>query len=457
MQSRRDFLKAGLVLAAAAGVLPVVSRGKSADPAVLKAGSGRADVVFDAGLFPFSGFAGQHDPLAVRAVLLDDGRRRLGIVVIDITSISQEMISAAKTMLTQVAGVTADHAIICAIHTFSAPHVFSPQQAPPGTDLAKTALALSAFEDALRRAVGSAVDSMQPARIGVAAGTTRVGVNRDVPTAHGWWLGADDAGYVDPFLGVLRVDSLDGKPLAVLMNVSVQASIMDGSQRTGGGALVSADLAGASARHVETHYGAQCVALFMVGAAGDQAPVVKANRVTVADDGKLGSIDLHEAGFALVDMLGERLGADVIRAVDTIAPQSGASLDIERTSVEVTALQYSPHNGPQGPVTHFSYQPGGKISVPVVLMRIGGMMLVGMQPELTANIGTLIRKRSPYALTMVATMVDGAAKYMPDASSYDRFTYEARSSPFARGSAETVVAAIAQALNQRKAATSKRE
>jgi len=34
---------------------------------------------------------------------------------------------------------------------------------------------------------------------------------------------------------------------------------------------------------------------------------------------------------------------------------------------------------------------------------------------------------------MGGTMVDGAAKYMPDAQSYDRFTREARSSTFAKG------------------------
>jgi len=83
-------------------------------------------------------------------------------------------------------------------------------------------------------------------------------------------------------------------------------------------------------------------------------------------------------------------------------------------------------------------------------MRIGGMTLVGVQPELAASIGVHIRTHSPYPHTIVATMVDGAAKYMPDAQSYDRFTYEARSSPYGRGAAETAATAIVGKLKQIK-------
>jgi neutral ceramidase len=39
-------------------------------------------------------------------------------------------------------------------------------------------------------------------------------------------------------------------------------------------------------------------------------------------------------------------------------------------------------------------------------------------------------------------MVDGAVKYLPEATSYDRLTYQARSSPYARGAAEDTAAAI---------------
>jgi predicted peptidase len=49
---------------------------------------------------------------------------------------------------------------------------------------------------------------------------------------------------------------------------------------------------------------------------------------------------------------------------------------------------------------------------------------------------------------MVLTMVNGAAKYMPELGAYERITYAAMNSPFARGSAEILSAmAVERAVN----------
>lgn len=44
-------------------------------------------------------------------------------------------------------------------------------------------------------------------------------------------------------------------------------------------------------------------------------------------------------------------------------------------------------------------------------------------------------------------MVDGAAKYMADARDYDRITYGAMNSRYAKGAAETVTAKILDTLH----------
>ncbi|WP_416262183.1 hypothetical protein [Gibbsiella quercinecans] len=458
MQSRRQFLLTGIGLGAAALLQPLVAAAGTATASALRAGAGRAEIVFPAALFPLDGFAGVHDPLAVRVLLLDDGRQRLSIVVVDLTSIAEGMISAIKTILTEVAGVPPDNTLVCASHTFSTPHIFPAGQAPAGTDTVRNEAAWRAVLAALRTAAEHANAGLQPARLGFGAGTSRVNVNRDVPTPHGWWLGANDAGFADPFLGVLRIDGRDGKPLALLMNFAVQSSIMDGSQQAAGGKLISADLAGAAARYVEAHYGSDVVALFLVGAAGDQAPYLQANRHVVNSDGSVGQIDVHEAGFTLVDLLGERLGAGVVQVAGQIVPASLATLAVRRAQINVAAQEITPEDRPTGPVTAFNYPPSAKTrAVPLVMMRIGAMVLVGMQPELAARVGAQIRAASPYPQTIVATMVDGAAKYLPDAQSYARFTYEARNSPYAKGAAEAAAAAIVDKLKQMKASNGEGE
>ena len=436
----RDKRISGILAAMLVGLAP------AANAATFTAGAGHSDIQIPAGVFPIDGFSGVHDPLAVRVLLLDEGAQHLGIVVVDQTSISADSIAEMKAIVGQVAGVPADNIIVCASHGFSSPHVFPADHTPPESR-AKSAALAEAIRAAVRAAATDAVADRQPARAGFAEGTSRVGVNRDVPTANGWWLGGNDTGFTDPTLGVLRIDGATGKPIAVLMDLGIQSSVLDFSVDGQGRRLVSSDLAGAATRYVENHYGA--VSLFMVGAAADQAPIIQANRHVVKPDGTVTRSDVHDAGFAIVDLLGERLGQDTVAAGDGIKTSDVADLQIVRRSVSVTSQTGTTVGPPPtGPIKSVDFKPADKTDVPVILIRIGDTVIVGLREELSASTGAWIRSHSPFAHTLVVTMVDGAAKYMPAADAYDRITYEARSSHYARGSAETVATAIIDMLGQ---------
>lgn len=132
--------------------------------AALTAGAGRADIVLPPALFPIDGFVGQHDPLMARVLLLDDGTTRVDIVSVDLTSMSEETVAAAKAILGQAAGVTADNVVVCASHTFSAPHAMGPPNATPAVKDQKAAVA-GAIETALRAAAAGAAASAGPARV----------------------------------------------------------------------------------------------------------------------------------------------------------------------------------------------------------------------------------------------------------------------------------------------------
>ena len=72
--------------------------------------------------------------------------------------------------------------------------------------------------------------------------------------------------------------------------------------------------------------------------------------------------------------------------------------------------------------------------------------MVGVQAELSAATGEAIRRRSSFAHTMVVTMMNGAAKYMPEAAAYTKSTYEAMNSGYGPGSAELLADGIVTAL-----------
>jgi len=418
----------------------------------LRAGAGKAVVELPSSLFPVDGFTAVHDPLHVRVLLLDDSTTRFCITVIEQTSIFEHQVTRTKEILHQVCAVDPAHALVVASHTFSAPHVHPPGHAPEGEEVRNARLG-DAVDDAVARAAADAVRTLRPARTGFGLGACRVNVQRDVRTSHGWWLGADDSGRTDDSVGVLRIDGTDGvnaPPIAVLVNHAVQSSVMNGSFTRSGDREITADLAGATATRVEQHYGDGTVALFLIGAAGDQAPYLTAVRTRVDENAQLRRSDAQEAGHALVDLLGERLATEAVRIAEhTRTTEPTTPLRVVHDSVEVPA-QLPPAGGLHAlrPTTRYDFTPDGTTEAPVVAARIGDVVLACLQAELNARTGLDLKAASPFPATCVVTMVNGAAKYMADAGSYHRITYEAMNSRYARGTAETVAARLAGMLRE---------
>jgi neutral ceramidase len=440
-------------------VLAVVVPGVTLFAQTFKAGAGQADIQTSAGMFPFAEFTGQHDPASCRVLLLDDGSQQIVILTVDTPSIQDPSIVGWKAILTRLTGVNAENSLVIATHTTPAPHVSSGEgrggggrgTSPSAAEMAHTKAYAQAVDDAIATAAKKAVANLQPAQVGFGLGTSRVSVNRDVLTAKGWGVGYNDAGFTDPSLAVIRINSLDGRPLAWVMDYAVRPAVMEQSTSEKGGSLISADIVGASRHFLESQYGSGATAIFLMGAGVDQSPLFMANRFVVDKDGNTSRIDIHEAGYSLVDLLGERLGSEAVRVSEGIKTAAvPVRLRLVRQRVEVSSQVRAQ---PRGADPLANSQAGQKVEVPIIVLQIGDIALVGVVPELNASMGVKIKSESPFPHTVVVTMVDGSAKYLPDTTNYERNTPEALGSQYARGSAEAVVAEIEAQLKQLHDAT----
>ncbi len=274
----------------------------------------------------------------------------------------------------------------------------------------------------------------------------RVAVNRDAESANGWWLGADDGGEYDPEVTVARLEDLRGGTIAVVFGYAVQSSIMNESAEADGGRLVTGDLVGAAARVIEHELGEPTVALFLVGAAADQAPYLASNRHIVDSHGITSRHDVGSAGHLLVELLGERLGSITARIARSITDCVDATVSLARDS-RIVPGQVAPNSFRDLlPDRNYRFDRDESHEVPFWLLRLGSVSIVGLRPELSSSTGKFIKQHSLARLTMVATMVNGAAKYMPNFEAYERKTYSAMSARFAQGSAEIVAKAVVEAL-----------
>ena len=80
---------------------------------------------------------GANDPLHARCLVLDDGSTRLALVVVDSCMIPREVVLDAKAQATKRTGIPADHILISATHTHSAPTVGGVFQSEPDADYVK--------------------------------------------------------------------------------------------------------------------------------------------------------------------------------------------------------------------------------------------------------------------------------------------------------------------------------
>lgn len=423
---------------ATAGASTAAVPGTSADgpprTTVLSAGAGRAQIDIPAEALPFEGFHTVHDPLSARVLVLDDGTTRVALAVVDQTSIFDDQLARLLGLLHESTGAAIEHCLAVASHTFSAPHIFPPGRLT-GADGARNALISQAVDDAVLHAAGDAVAGLRPARLGVGEGVCRVNVNRDVPSAHGWWLGADDGGPSDHAVSVLRIDDERGHPLALVLNYAVQSSVMQSPAAHTAQREISADLAGAACREIENRYGDDgVVALFLPGAAGDQAPYL-----TTSDPA---------GARVLLAALGSRLAQEAHRAAESIATTDlTRPLSVVSEHIEVDAQTPPPGLAALRPTRAYPYRADGRTHAAVTLLRIGDLAIAGLQAELGVRTGLALKAASTAPVTWVATMVNGGAKYMADQDSYDRCTYEAMNSRYARGTAEIVAARLGDLLS----------
>lgn len=425
--------------------------------AKLEAGAGRAEIALTPAMLPLDGFTAVHDPIFARAVVLSQGSARVAIVVVDMTSIGSDAVADMQAAVARAAKLQPSDVLIIASHSFSVPHMFKGAQLPPGMTMTTEGQArATAYHEAVMAAVSRAAEeaalSARPASLRFAETLADVNVNRNVPMADGWWLGTNDSEPSDKTLGLLRVDGVDGKPVAILLNYAVQSAVMDHSIGAGGGKGVTADLAGAVVAHVEGRFGEGAVSLFLTGAAGDQAPGYTARTNRYDKDGHFKTVDIGDRGYALLGPQGGRLGEAAVRAAQSAPTLADPPvLRITTGSVSLDAQRRPSYPQQIAPTRTYPFTVSGKVEAPFYVLQIGDTAVVGVQAELSSETGRFIRKHSPFAHTLVVTMVNGAAKYMPDAASYQKITYEAMNSSYGAGSAEIFRARIVASLKKIRA------
>ena len=244
--------------------------GNSARAGTLEAAAIRVDITPPPGLL-LQGFPhpdriaiGTRDPLNARILVLAAGPTRIAIVNVDlIATFAPEYLERLR-IATQ---SDVQNILVAATHTHSGPPLI------PGDDGQEPRQWESEAVSKIAAAVHQAATELVPAQIGVGYDVAYIGGNRLRKNLDGsvTWFERNGTRIptapVDPTVAVLRVDDMNGQPIAILVNYACHPVTFGPDQR-----LYSADFPGVMVRVVEKEMGGKGIAFYLQGGAGDINP-----------------------------------------------------------------------------------------------------------------------------------------------------------------------------------------
>lgn len=268
--------------------------------AELRAGIARVDIT-DRAAGPV------HDPCFAKALVLQNGDATSVLITLDAVAIGEigriknDFLTGVRARLQSDLGIPPSSVLINASHCHGIVRGDTQQ------------LAVQAVKDAWQALV--------PVKVGAGTGQEqRISENRrlklkdgsevDMRRAYSMPRDEDVAGVgpIDPQIGVLRIDRLDGKPLAVLYNFACHP-IMNPPNKGN-----SADFPGVASKIIEGNLGGGAMAFFVQGCGGDINPVRYK--------------EVHQPADA--EPLGNLLGLSVLRAVRSIETKAENKLKVVR-------------------------------------------------------------------------------------------------------------------------------
>lgn len=396
----------------------------AASPPTLRAGVAKVDITPPSLTGPFTGLnrgAGEnsqvfkiiHDKIYARALIMDSGSGPVAIVALDLTGVGETM--PLRQRIQRELGIAPDRIMITASHDHSAPRL---DGGSPASDAY-----LQLANDRIVEALTKAKAAMQPARMGLGRGSADVNVNRDLywPEPKGWSQGYNPEGKSDKTVTVVKFETAAGQPFAVLFNYAVHSLVTFNTE------LLSGDLVGAAERVIEEDFGDHVVALFTLGAAGDQNSKFRGPGLTTAD-GRPGlpMPERQRKAIQAMDAQGFMLGAEVLRVMNQVKASTTAPRIAAAESVFTCPVKPDKARG--------VFANGVPIRLSTIL--VGDLAFIGVSGEVVTNIGERLRAASPLTDTVLITWVNGRSGYLVDDATYETPNFQSNATAPAIGCAE---------------------
>lgn len=435
-----------------------------------QAGAAQADITPTVGVSLAGQFNARYtenvdDPLYAKAVVLDDGKIRIAMVVLDLIMILGEDVEEIRAQISERVGIVPENVMIGCTHTHTGP----PTRKIPARDEVWMEWIITRVADC----VVMATRRLQSARIAHGRGE-----QHDISFCRRYLMKdgtvhmnprAGDPNIVrpvspiDPAVGVLYIEDLNAKPLAVVAQFSLHYV------GAGKDNAISADYYGHFAAVMRQHLGEDCIPLLFNGTS---AQII--SRSALQADRDRGHVKARRVATALAGEVIKMISRESLNDTHELgAVSTKVKLKLQRVKekdVEI-AKQILDDNDPcpgEGPFSFAVGQPireglrraysshvlglakmPATVNAEVQVLRIGDSAWVALPGEIFSEIGLAIKGQAPAHHTFVIGLANDALGYICTDHAYEKEggyeTWARTGSPVAAG-AEGIFVNTAGAL-----------
>lgn len=419
----------------------------------LVAGVAKGDITPPAGLVQ-AGYGsrtapalGTHDDLHVVALYLSDGETEAALLTVDLLAADSAGVARIREAASRASGVLPEKIMVAFSHTHGAPHtlLYGMESDDP---LVVTYTDMVVYK--LAGALAEAKRAATPVRIGYGRQSCTVGVNRREMRADGKVvLGVNREGPTRPWADVIRFDAEGAaRPLAVLCSYAAHGATLSGDNL-----FYTADYMGYAKATIEQLLPG-ATALFAAGCCGDINPYPRRTFASCTDNGLRVGCAATQAALAIESLQEVHRLVVAQRAfewrVQDPPPlgEARATLAVsEESAAAELAKARQAANDPALDEKHgiefWTFRrlkharqlvaglEAGTLDLAVRLecqaIAMGDVAIVGLPGEIFVRIGEAIMERSPFAHTIVTSLTNGSAGYLPTADQVPLGGYEIES------------------------------
>ena len=352
---------------------------------------------------------GVHDRIHHRIIALDDGVTQFFLVSTEVCLMSPSEYDHVAALLEKKLGINPVNFWWSVTHTHSAPEVGVPGLAEVfmgdrykhQVDTAYT----SFIEQSLIDGIIEARQKLEPAKLGSGWGFSQANINRRAIDTDGKAsIGLNPDGAVDRRIGLLRLEKLDGSPLALIANYPIHGTVLGDDN-----VQISGDVTGIVSEYVEEKL--KMPVLFINGAAGNLAPIYSVYPTPEAG---------HLSQFRV--LLGDKIldaNKKMLSTSDSVKLFTGAlTLETPRKA----NLAWPSYLSKYSSTTKNGIN---MVRLPVRFLKINNDVAIWSAPiELFCEISNEVRERSPFPFTFYFGYTNGWLGYLPTEEEYKRGGYE---------------------------------